>query len=144
MKKLKSSLVPIKLSKPMVKITNHIIAMAVPLESAEAKTFWAWSQYHPIARDHLLHIANEKKTSWVNGKRLKAEGLRRGVSDYFLAYPHEGKGGLWIELKRQDKRVSRLTEDQAAWLAKCIRVGYDAKVAYGAEEAIKAVEQYLK
>ncbi|HLX53230.1 MAG TPA: VRR-NUC domain-containing protein [Aquella sp.] len=116
----------------------------VPLESSEAKTFWAWSQYHPIARDHLLHITNEQKTSWATGKKLKAEGRRKGVSDYFLAYPYRGKGGIWIELKRQDKRVSRLTEEQASWLAQCIRVGYEAKVAYGADEAIKAVEDYLK
>lgn len=116
----------------------------IPLESQEAKTFWEWSQYHPIARDYLLHITNEQKTSWANGKRLKAEGRRKGVSDYFLAYPFGGKGGLWIELKRKDKRISRLTEEQAAWLAQCIRVGYEAKVAYGSDEAIKAVQEYLR
>ena len=116
----------------------------IPLESSEAKTFWTWAQYHPIAFDHLLHIANEKKTSWSNGKRLKGEGLRKGVSDYFLAYPYKGKGGLWIELKRNDKRVSRVTAEQAYWIEQCIRVGYDATVAYGADEAIRAVEEYLK
>lgn len=116
----------------------------IPLESQEAKTFVAWSKYHPIARDHLLHIVNEQKTSWATGKRIKAEGRLKGVSDYFLAYPFQGKGGLWIELKRQDKRISRPTKEQVAWIDQCLTVGYAATVAYGADEAIKAVEEYLK
>ncbi len=115
-----------------------------PLESSEAKTFWAWAQYHQIARDHLIHITNEQKTSWANGKHLKAQGRKAGVADYFLAYPCKGMGGLWIELKRVNKTISKLSVEQASWLAQCIRVGYAAKTAYGADEAIKAVEEYLK
>lgn len=116
----------------------------IPLETTEAKKLWEWAQYHPIAREHLVHIPNEQKTSWKNGKKLKAEGRIRGISDYFLRYPHKGNAGLWIELKRRDRSISKLTIEQATWLAQCIRVGYAAHVAYGADEAIKIIEDYLK
>lgn len=114
----------------------------IPLESQEAKTFKSWADYHPIAKHQLIHIANECKTSYQNGKHLKDMGKKKGVSDYFLAYPSNGKAGLWIELKRVCKSVSRITLEQAEWLARCERHGYATFVAYGAEQAIKAVEDY--
>lgn len=124
----------------MIKLIKKI----VPLESEEAKKFWQWGQYHPIVRDHLLHIANEQKTSWANGKKLKSEGRRKGVSDYFLAYPLKDMGGLWIELKRSDKRLSIITKEQFTWLERMERAGYSIAVCYGADEAIREVEKYLK
>ena len=132
---------------PMENLMNR--NKLVPLESEEAKTLVEWSRYHTIAKDHLIHIANETKTSPQNGKHLRDMGKRKGVSDYFLAYPVrriDGKGyygGLWIELKRSCKKSSKLTQEQAEWLSKCERVGYATKVAYGASEAIKSIEEYL-
>lgn len=115
-----------------------------PLESSEAKTFWQWSQYHPIAKDHLFAVPNGGTRNVREAVNMRAQGVRVGVSDYMLAHPSNGKAGLFIELKRSDKTISRLSADQAIWLARMERVGYATKVAYGAEEAIKAVEEYLK
>lgn len=123
--------------------------MKYPTEAQEAKKFWDWSQWHPIAKHYLSHIENESKTSWANGKQKKAEGKRKGISDYFLAYPIKNKdgvykGGLWIELKRASRSLSRLTQEQAEWMERMERIGYATKVSYGADEAIKAVEEYLR
>lgn len=123
---------------------NRHLNIQVPLEAEEAKTFWQWAQYHPIAKDHLVHNANESKTSWANGRHLKAQGKRAGLSDYLLAYPYKGKPGLWIELKRRKRSISRLSEEQAQWLERMNRCGYSTAVAYGSDEAIRAVEEYLK
>lgn len=113
------------------------------LESQEGKLLKSWADYNPIAKHHLIHIANESKTSWKNGKSMKDQGKKKGVSDYFLAYPWGGKSGLWIELKRTNKSLSKLSVEQAEWLSTCQRVGYETCVAYGAEEAMQKIKQYL-
>lgn len=115
-----------------------------PLESTEAKKFWQWSRYHPIAKLYLYAVQNGGYRNPREAKNQKDSGTRAGVSDYNLPYPHNGKHGLWIELKRADKSVSRLTEEQAAWLAAMELLGHATCVAYGADEAIKAVEEYLR
>ncbi len=120
------------------------VKIKCPLESSEAKTFWAWAQYHAIAKHYLFAIPNGGSRNAREAKNMQAQGVRPGVADYFLAYPHKDKGGLWIELKRVNKAISKLSIEQAAWLAQCLRVGYSVKTAYGAEEAIRAVEEYLK
>jgi hypothetical protein len=126
------------------KIRIKKIKVKCPLESSEGKMFWEWAQYHPIAKQRLYHIPNGGSRNKIEAKNLKAQGVKSGVSDYFLSYPHNGKPGLYIELKRRDRGVCSLTEEQAQWLAASERLGYATKVVYGADEAIKAVEDYLK
>ena len=125
----------------MIKIKKINIPCA--LEAQEGKALKDWSDYHPICKNYLIHIANESKTSWRNGKSMKAQGKKKGVSDYFLAYPSSGKHGLWIELKRLDKSLSKVSKEQREWLDLCSEAGYEACVAYGSEEAIHAIEKYL-
>lgn len=115
-----------------------------PIESEEAKTFWKWAQYHPIAKDHLFAIPNGGTRNVKEAVNMRAQGVRVGVSDYMLAYPYEGKSGMFLELKRANKSISRISVEQAVWMARMERAGYETKVAYGADEAIKAVEEYLK
>lgn len=115
-----------------------------PTEASEAKAFWEWAQYHPIVKNYLFAIPNGGSRNVREAKNLKAQGVKPGISDYFLAHPAQGKHGMSIELKRANKTISRLTLEQAMWLGQCERMGYATKVAYGAQEAIKAVEEYLK
>ncbi|CAB4144681.1 VRR-NUC domain containing protein [uncultured Caudovirales phage] len=119
------------------------IKLPCPLEAEEGKALKDWSLLNTICNQYLIHIANESKTSWRNGKSLKAQGKKKGVSDYFLSYPCGDKHGLWIELKRRDKSLSTVSKEQREWLALCSEAGYGACVAYGAEEAIDAIEKYL-
>ncbi len=118
--------------------------ISCPLESSEAKTLWQWAQYHPIAKNHLFAIPNGGTRNVKEAVNMRAQGVRVGVSDYMLAYPCDGKAGMFLELKRAHKALSRVSADQAIWMARMERVGYATKVAYGADEAIKAIEDYLK
>ena len=114
----------------------------IALEYQEGINLMQWALYHPIAKNHLIHIPNEGKRSWKEGKKKKQEGIKSGVSDYFLAYPSNNKHGLWIELKRRSKQA-KLTENQAIWLVRMEKSGYATKVAYGWEEAKKFILEYL-
>ncbi|UPY96975.1 VRR-NUC domain-containing protein [Pectobacterium sp. 21LCBS03] len=49
--------------------------------------------------DYLLHIPNEGKRGPKAARDAKRLGVRAGVPDLFLALPHGGYSGLWIEMK---------------------------------------------
>lgn len=110
-------------------------------EDQECITFFNWAQYNPIAREYLSHWPNGGSRHPAEAKKFKKMGVRKGVSDYFLPYPANGYHGLWIEMKK--KRNSKATKEQAGWLSKMRKLGYAAKLAHGASEAIKAVQDYL-
>lgn len=113
----------------------------VPTENQEAKTFMDWCFLAPIVKDLIIHIPNEGKRSYQNGKFLKSIGLRGGVSDFFLPYPNRGFHGLWIELKRKEK--SAISMMQKVWIEKMLNLNYAAHIAYGAEQAINIVKGYM-
>ena len=77
-------------------------------------------------------------------EKLRKQGARPGVSDIFLPYPAGGYSGLWIELKAPKPHRSKVTEEQWAWLDAMNKVGYKAKVCYGAEEAIETIKRYMR
>ncbi len=79
----------------------------------------------------------------LEAKSLKAQGVKSGVSDYFLAYPLAGYHGLWIELKRVAKARSVVSEAQRIWLGSMKSLGYKAMVAYGAQDASDKINEYL-
>lgn len=124
------------------KAANDILRC--PTEAQEGKKFWSWAQYHPIAKRRMFHVPNGGSRNVIEATNLKAQGTVKGIPDYFLAYPHKDKHGLFIELKRAKKSISRVTIEQAKWIASSVDLGYEAKVCYGADEAIMAVEEYLK
>ena len=78
-------------------------------EHKEAVLLMEWVRLAKGARPalkRLFHIPNGGKRSKIAGAKLKAEGVRKGVSDYLLpvAMPIYGEvlkmyHGLWIELK---------------------------------------------
>ncbi len=130
-----------------------------PLENAEAKMFKDWADYHPIVKLYLAPIPNGGSRNKLEALNMRRRGqTRAGVSDYFLAYPVDKQkwddklhglftthcNGLWIELKRRDKTISKPTPEQREWLERMTDIGYATVVAYGADEAIKAVEEYLR
>ena len=59
---------------------------------------WFHTQFPDLA-DDFHHFANERKCTPRQGAELKAMGVKKGVADFFLAIPLNGKAGLWIELK---------------------------------------------
>lgn len=118
--------------------------IACPLESAEGIRLKNWADYHPLIKGRLVHNKNEGKTSWQNGKSLKAQGVRAGYPDYHLPFPRKGHHGLYIELKRINKKISTVQPEQQEWLDWLNSMGFVAVTCWGADEAIKTIEEYLK
>lgn len=101
--------------------------------------------------DSLVHIPNGGSRSGREGVMFKAMGVKAGVSDLFLPVIRKIGcditagglwiyGGLWIEMKAEGGKVS---EDQWKWIYAMRRNGYRAVVAFGWEEAVKEIKDYL-
>lgn len=76
----------------------------------------------------------------VAGK-LKAEGVRSGVCDVLLLVPASGFHGLLLEFKTEKGRPKEAQED---FLLAVRQMNYNALIVRSTEEAIRAVQAYLK
>ncbi len=93
-------------------------------------------------------IPNGGSRNLITGKRLKMEGVTRGVPDCMIAIPtmHQGllgkkyRGGLFIEFKVGSNRP---TKEQAEFILRLRAKGYEATVCYTLEEAQAVVKKYL-
>ena len=74
---------------------------------------------------------------------LTLQGLKKGVPDNFIAEPRGKYNGLFIELKRAKKSLSKKSEEQKRWIKALNEKGYKAVFCYGAEEAKREVLKYL-
>jgi hypothetical protein len=96
-----------------------------------------WFNYNfPELEEDFHHFANERQCSIQQGRTLKRMGVKKGVADFFLALPKNGKAGLWIELKVGKNKP---TKEQSAFLARKIARGYEAVCVWqeiGAKEII--------
>lgn len=91
---------------------------------------WAHKMRLPAASDiedgamiatYLLAVPNGGRRDAREGARLKAEGVKPGVSDLFLPLRRQGMAGLWLELKAPGEKP---TAAQRAWIARMDRAGY--------------------
>ena len=118
--------------------------MPVPTESAEQQALFRWARAssgkHPELR-LMYHIPNEGKRNPATGRRMRAEGLRRGVPDICLPVARGGYHGLYIELKR--RKGGRVSPEQDQWLNDLRKAGYMAIVSKGWEEAAVSISWYL-
>lgn len=73
--------------------------------------------------DYLLAIPNGGARSAREGARLKAEGVKPGVSDLLLPLRRRDCAGLWLELKAPGKKP---TAQQLEWIERMERAGYVA------------------
>ena len=108
------------------------------LEEQEQMKFVSWLRVKKIRH---IHIANERMCSVVYKKKLKALGTYAGFPDLMIFLPNRT---LFIEMKRSDKRLSRVSKEQSEWLEflNLLDEG-SAKVCYGADEAIEFVKENL-
>jgi hypothetical protein len=100
----------------------------------------------------LYAIPNGGGRSPVEGSRLKAEGVKKGVSDVCLPVPMwKGEAnpskthynGIYIEMKRKDGTIKDVKPEQAEFLEFVQSQGYYACVCFGWEQASKTLEWYL-
>lgn len=109
-------------------------------EDIEQIKVFDWIRQHPEIAPDCFHIANERKTSVVEGMKLKRMGVQKGVADICVAIPARGYHGLYIELKTES---GRLGKEQKAFLDRKRERGYIAMCCRGHQEAIDAIRHYL-
>jgi hypothetical protein len=101
-----------------------------------------WFKHHyPELDDDFHHFANERRCTPQEGSMLKRMGVKRGIADFFLAIPRNGKAGLWIELKVGKNKPSK---EQQAFLDRKAQRGYEAVCVWGTDAAREAISAYLK
>lgn len=74
------------------------------------------------------------------GRKLKDEGLKKGVSDLCLPVARGGYHGLYLEMKAMD---GKLSADQKEWVKLLMQEGYLALAAYGFDQGREVLENYI-
>lgn len=90
----------------------------------------------------LYAIPNGSERNVIVGRKLKAEGVKKGVPDLCLPVPRGGYHGLYVEMKRQKR--SQTSAEQKAWIAALKALGYRAEVCKGATEAWDVIREYVQ
>ena len=114
-------------------------------EHAEQVALCDW--WRPYARTHgipeslLFAIPNGGRRDKITGARLKAEGVRAGVPDMFLAVPRQNAPGLFLELKKQ--KGGRVSENQKTMHEALSQAGYPVCICRGWDAAKRAIEDYI-
>lgn len=101
---------------------------------------WFHENFPEFAED-FHHFANERRCTFMEGRKLKRMGVKKGVADFFLALPLYGNSGLWIELKVGKGKLSQAQVDFLE--RKCAR-GYVAVAVWGEEAAKSVILTYLQ
>lgn len=107
-------------------------------------TVLEWASVDPLIKPYrkfILHYPNEGKRSARYGKMLKRMGMRKGVSDLFIAVSRHEYNGAWIELKSV-KGV--LSQEQKTFLEDMASQNYYTAVCWSIEEAIETISWYLE
>ena len=114
-------------------------------EAQEQRALFEWaersrSKYPALAL--MYHVPNGGSRNPIEGRNLKAQGVRAGVPDICLPVPNGRYAALYIELKRPDG--GRVSEAQHGWLKALNRAGNLAVVCHGWDEARRTIEEYLR
>lgn len=98
------------------------------------------ARYLDIKKVLWCHVANERKTSFQAGARLKAKGVKSGVPDCLIFEPCNGFNGLSIELKIKPNKP---TANQKEWLKRLKKHNWITEVCYTFEDAKEIIDNYL-
>lgn len=91
----------------------------------------------------MYAIPNGGGRTSSQASRLKAEGVKSGVSD--ICWPLRTKHwpGLYLELKREDGVPSDVSDAQKTFLAFVKAQGYWCAVEYGWRDAVSQIQSYF-
>lgn len=122
------------------------IKALVVSESDECDKFCEFVNLYPKLAQYLISIPNQALCYTNPGirKKLSRQGVKKGIPDYFFAFPRNGYCGLFIEMKRSDLRGDKLRPEQQEWMDRLNSVGFKSIVCWGADEAIAALMDYEK
>lgn len=113
-------------------------------EHAEQAALFQWRDLAIIKHPSLamlFAIPNGGARHIVVARKLKAEGVKKGVPDTFLAAPRGVYHGLFVEMKRIEGGT--VSPEQKHWIGALRAQGYAVAVCYGWEEATRAILNYL-
>ena len=111
-------------------------------EEQSAVIKWAeWQKCQFPGLELLFAIPNGGQRHPAVATKLKAEGVRAGVSDLMLPVARGGHHGLWIEMKSSRGKVS---PTQSEWIDAMKAQGYATAVCFNADAAIAVLAEYLQ
>ena len=116
------------------------------LEHTEQVSLMQWWQLachgFGVPEPLLFAIPNGGQRNVIVASKLKAEGVRAGVPDLFLAVARHGGHGLFIEMKKA--KGGQTSDKQDAMIAALDAQGYYTVVSHGWESAKRSIESYLR
>lgn len=116
------------------------------IEHDEQKRLMEWwaefSALHGLPVIALFAIPNGGERNVIVATRMKAEGVRRGVPDLFLALPKGSYHGLFIELKKP--KGGKVSEHQKEYIKFLNSQNYLCFVCHGFDEARKTITSYIE
>ena len=119
--------------------------MAIEREGPQQRNFFTWLHWaHRDVYALAFHIPNGGQRHKAIARKMKGEGVKKGVPDIMIALPRGDWSGLFIEFKAARPHSASVSKEQKEWIAALNRVGYLAVVCRGVDEAKKAVEAYLQ
>jgi hypothetical protein len=105
---------------------------------------FCWVAFHVATTPELkllFAIPNGGARNIVTATKLKATGVKKGVSDMFLPVARHGHHGLFIELKKL--KGGKESDDQKEWAAAVRDQGYAYCLCLGWRAAAHALEAWL-
>jgi hypothetical protein len=99
---------------------------------------WNLARYPALKWVHA--IPNGGFRNKATAGKMKAEGVKSGVSDIFVPIPANGYHGLYIEMKYGKNTLSPVQKEFRDFV---IARGYSFYLAYSAAEAMAALSIYL-
>ncbi len=111
-------------------------------EHGEQSAVIDWANYYLGTWPELkwLYAIPNVRSSRIQRMRLGREGVKAGVADLHFPVARGGYFGLYIEMK---VKPNKPTAKQSEFMHFVIEQGYRAIVAYGADQAIEMLEEYL-
>jgi hypothetical protein len=134
--------------------------IAIPTEHQEQAALVTWWGHYAGVRcfDHRLLfaipngsiLAGDVRMRSIQSRRLKAEGVRPGMSDLMLAIPRGLLHGLFIEMKRSDWTPPKTGKsyvhhaNQVSVIQALRQKRYRAEICAGFDAAKQFIEEYLR
>lgn len=117
---------------------------AFDYEGMEQAALFNWLRVrHPVAAALAYHVPNGGHRMKAVAFKLKAQGVKAGVSDIVLPMARGGFFGLYIEFKASAPHSAVVSQSQRNFLHDVGQQGYKAVVCRGLDEAIKVIDAYL-
>lgn len=111
-------------------------------EQCAVLEWWKYkSKLFGISEQLLFAIPNGGARNAITGAILKAEGVRPGVPDLFLAHPNRYYSGLFIEMKKA--KGGKVSDAQSEMRTLLMWAGYDVQICEGADKARAVITDYL-